>query len=96
MQKNLFDLHPEEVEKPFDYGDHLIGTDPNGNPQQGYVCAFGIKWLILSAIPRCGTYSSGRESGDHYKLSSTAILWATAKRSEGTHKPQQRVSEYGQ
>lgn len=59
MQPSIFDLHPEELEQPFDYGDYVTGSAQNGGTAQGYICELGIKWLILSAVPRCGWKQNG-------------------------------------
>lgn len=59
QQTSIFDLHPAEIEQPFSYGDYVRGTDRDGGTAQGYICEMGIKWLILSAEPRCGWKQNG-------------------------------------
>lgn len=85
MQTDLFDLHPEETERPLAYGDRVRGPGmqpggARGEILEGYICEFGVTWLILSAEPRCGWHQNG-PGLDYGNLPVTGFIYkATAKR----------------
>ena len=80
MQTNLFSLHPEEIEQPLAYGDRVRGCEKDGGVVEGYICEFGIKWLILSAEPRCGWQQNGPGLDYGHLPTVGFIAKATAKR----------------